>query len=80
MCGIRFVKPDVSDADIGAQADETKRSIHPKVQLPHLRTADELEASEPVLDRACLIVDIVMGQHIGLDVVEVLLAGGKAPR
>ena len=40
---------------------------------------DELKASLPLPDRACLIADIVMGKDNGLDVVEAFFERGKEP-
>jgi FixJ family two-component response regulator len=40
---------------------------------------DELKASLPLPDRACLIVDIAMSKHNSLDVVETLFSHDKEP-
>ncbi len=40
---------------------------------------DALKASLPLPDRACLIVDIVVGKDNGLDVVEAFFANGAKP-
>jgi FixJ family two-component response regulator len=40
---------------------------------------DALNASLPLPDRACLIVDIFMDRHNGMDVVEAFFANGKEP-